>query len=70
MAASPQLSGLKAALGGALFLGALSTFGDWLWTHYLEDGAILPGVVHGAVIFLALAAGGASRPAAGPKEIR
>ena len=39
----------------ALALGGLSTFGDWLWTHYIPDGAILPGVIHGAVIFLLLA---------------
>lgn len=44
------------ALICALGLGILSTFGDWLWTHYLEDGAIVPGIVHGAVILLAMAA--------------
>ena len=46
----------RPAVLAALGLGALSTFGDWLWTHYLEDGAWLPGVVHGVVIFAALAA--------------
>ena len=35
-------------------LAAVSTFGDWLWTHYIPDGAVVPGVVHGAVIFLIL----------------
>ena len=40
----------------ALALGGLSAFGDWLWTHYIPDGAIVPGVVHGVVLFLALAA--------------
>lgn len=44
------------AVLAALALGALSAFGDWLWTHYLEDGAWLPGVLHGVVIFAALAA--------------
>ena len=28
----------------------------WLWTNYLTDGALLPAIVHGAVIFLILAA--------------
>lgn len=44
------------ALVAAVALGALSTFGDWLWTHYIPDGAVVPGVLHGVVIFLALAA--------------
>ena len=37
-------------------LAAVSTFGDWLWTHHIPDGAVIPGVLHGAVIFLILAA--------------
>lgn len=44
------------ALLSALALAAVSTFGDWLWTHYIPDGAVIPGVIHGAVIFLVLAA--------------
>lgn len=44
------------ALLAALLLGALSSFGDWLWTHFLTDGAILPGVLHGVAIFAVLAA--------------
>lgn len=44
------------ALVGTLALGLLSTFGDWLWTHYIPDGAVVPGVIHGAVIFFMLAA--------------
>ncbi len=39
----------------ALALGALSTFGDWLWTHFIPDGAVIPGVIHGVVVFAALA---------------
>ncbi len=46
---------LVAPVVGALALGALSTFGDWLWAHFLRDGAVLPGVIHGVVIFAALA---------------
>ncbi len=44
------------AVIAALALGGLSTLGDALWTHYIPDGAIIPGILHGVVIFLALAA--------------
>ena len=36
-------------------LGVASSFGDWLWTNYLTDGALLPAIVHGVLIFLLLA---------------
>jgi hypothetical protein len=49
-------SGLVHALAGAAALGAVSTFGDWIWARYLRDGDPVAGVVHGAVIFLVLAA--------------
>ncbi len=39
----------------ATFLGALSTLGDWIWAEFLRDGAVLPGVIHGLVVFAALA---------------
>ncbi|MEO1370627.1 MAG: hypothetical protein AAFX50_25875, partial [Acidobacteriota bacterium] len=35
-------------------LGAVSTFGDWLWTHYIPDGAVVPGILHGVVVFLVI----------------
>lgn len=44
------------SLTGAVILGAVSTLGDWVWAHYIPDGAVIPGVVHGALIFLILAA--------------
>ncbi len=52
----PLRTGGSAALIGALVLAAFSTFGDWLWARYIPDGAVVPGVAHGAVIFLVLAA--------------
>ena len=53
----PRLShGLVAATASAAALGAVSTLGDWIWARYLRDGSIVAGVVHGAVIFLVLAA--------------
>lgn len=48
--------GIISAFTSALILAAFSTFGDWLWTNYIPDGAVLPGVLHGAAIFLILAA--------------
>ena len=46
---------LIAPVAGAVALGALNTLGDWIWAHFLRDGAVLPGVLHGVVIFAALA---------------
>lgn len=46
---------LSLAVACAAVLGLLSTFGDWVWEHYIPDGSILPGVAHGVVIFVALA---------------
>ncbi len=48
-------TGVGAALVSALALGALSTLGDWIWAEFLRDGAVLPGVVHGLAIFVAMA---------------
>ena len=65
---SPQLGpfGWKAALLGSLLLAALSTVGDLVWALWIPNGRMIHGVVHGAIIFLALglvlglAAGGGS----------
>ncbi|MEM6455888.1 MAG: hypothetical protein AAF772_12400 [Acidobacteriota bacterium] len=50
-----RFAGTLHAAVSALALGALSTFGDWLWTHYIPDGAIVPGVAHGVIVFLVMA---------------
>ena len=44
------------ALLGALILGAFSTLGDWIWARWIPDGAIVPGIVHGVLFFLLIAA--------------
>ncbi len=49
-------AGVLRSFIGAVVLGAVSTFGDWVWANYITDGAVIPGVVHGGVIFLILAA--------------
>ncbi len=46
---------IPAALGAAL-LGAVSTLGDMIWARCLRDGSLVAGAIHGAVIFLVLAA--------------
>lgn len=46
---------IAVTVGGSLGLALLSTLGDWIWASYIPDGAILPGVIHGALFFLALA---------------
>lgn len=55
MSRTPRISGFGTAIGAAGFLGALSTLGDWVWVRFIPDGAVVPGVVHGMVIFVALA---------------
>ncbi len=47
--------GLSQTLVATLILGGVSTLGDWIWANYLEDGAIVPALVHGIVIFVVLA---------------
>lgn len=39
----------------AAVLGLASTLGDWIWVRFVPDGAIVPGVIHGIVIFALLA---------------
>ncbi|MCH9648907.1 MAG: hypothetical protein K0U98_11765 [Deltaproteobacteria bacterium] len=48
------LTGVIPSLLGALFLAILSTFGDWIWEHFIPNGKMIHGVVHGAVIFAAI----------------
>ncbi len=55
MIAAMLIKGLQHAVLGSLILGALSALGDWIWANYLTDGAVLPGVIHGALIFLIMA---------------
>ena len=46
---------LSPSLAAAGALGLLSTLGDWIWARFIPDGAVLPGVIHGVLVFLALA---------------
>lgn len=46
---------LTLAAAAAAVLGVFSTVADWIWANYIPDGAILPAVIHGVLIFLVLA---------------
>lgn len=49
-----DLSGWKAALIGALAIGALSTFGDFFWANWITQHRQVYGITHGAVLFFSL----------------
>jgi hypothetical protein len=46
---------LGSAVVAAVVLGAFSTLGDWVWARFIPDGAVVPGVVHGVLVFVILA---------------
>jgi len=46
---------LLPSLAAAGVLGLVSTLGDWIWAMFIPDGAVLPGIVHGVLIFLIFA---------------
>jgi hypothetical protein len=46
--------GLSHSLLGALSLAALSTFFDFIWARYLPGHRTVFGLIHGALLFLAL----------------
>lgn len=52
---SEARTGLSAALGCAALLGAISAVGDWVWARFIPDGAVVPGIAHGFVVFLVMA---------------
>jgi hypothetical protein len=48
------MNGLRPALVGALLLGALNTFGDFLWARFVSSHSIALGLAHGTLLLLAL----------------
>ncbi|MDX1503465.1 MAG: hypothetical protein R3325_13980 [Thermoanaerobaculia bacterium] len=48
--------GLARAAPAAAILGLASAVGDWIWARFLPDGALVPAVAHGILIFALLAA--------------
>jgi hypothetical protein len=49
-----QSNGLKAALIGAVWLGALSTLGDLFWANLTGPHLQIYGIVHGAILFFSI----------------
>lgn len=45
--------GALLAVAGAVVLGALNTFGDFLWARFVSGHRMVFGIVHGAVLSLA-----------------
>ena len=48
------MPGPVAALVGALLLGALNTFGDFLWARFVSSHRAPLGLAHGTLLLLAL----------------
>jgi hypothetical protein len=47
---------MKNALISAVVLGAIATLGDWIWAAFLPDHITAAGLVHGALLCLAMGA--------------
>lgn len=47
---------LPEAIGGALTIAAVSTFGDYLWANWITDHRAYVGLAHGVLLFLCVGA--------------
>lgn len=59
---------MKHALLGTVVIAAIATFGDWIWATFLSRHLMVAGLLHGALLCLAMGAvvgRSAGRPAAG-----
>ena len=62
------MSGMAAAIGGALTIAAISTAGDFVWATWIPRALPVYGVIHGLALFLTIGlflGVVAGRPAAG-----
>ena len=62
------MNGIGDAIGGALVIAAVSTFGDYLWANVIPHRHPIFGLTHGALLFLAVGlylGARANRPAIG-----
>lgn len=50
------MRGLKGALVGAILIGALMTFGDWVWARFTLPHRAVFGLIHGLVLCCAIGA--------------
>ena len=44
-------SGVRAAIGGAAAIAAVSTLGDFLWANVIPGHRPLYGITHGTILF-------------------
>jgi len=47
-----SLTGVKATLGGAAAIAAVSTLGDFIWATWIPQHRVAYGLAHGAALFL------------------
>ena len=52
---TPRFVGIWHSVLAAAILGLVSAVADWIWFRFLEDGAILPALVHGLIFFVVIA---------------
>lgn len=45
-------SGVRASIGGAASIAAVSTLGDFLWANWIPGHRPLYGIIHGTILFL------------------
>ena len=46
------MSGVRASIGGALAIAAVSTLGDFIWATWIPQHLPLYGLIHGTILFL------------------
>lgn len=49
-----RTSGIVAAIAGALAIGAVSTFGDFIWATWIPQHRPVYGLTHGAILFCSI----------------
>jgi hypothetical protein len=47
-----MMAGVGASIIGAVFMAAVSTFGDFVWAHWISRHRMALGLTHGALLFL------------------
>ena len=48
------MTGIAASIGGALVMAAVSTFGDFVWAHWIARHRMIFGLTHGTLLFLCM----------------
>ncbi len=48
------MSGIRASIGGALAIAAVSTLGDFIWATWIPQHLPVYGLIHGTILFLVI----------------